>query len=286
MQETISKDSLGDRMKAYENITRQYLSPNSYTIARIDGHSFHTYTKGLKRPFDIGLTEDMDSTAAYLCSKIQNARFAFVQSDEISIFIKEKNPESNSWFNYNLQKIASISAGIATAEFNKLRLNREFKSYMNTRNEMISQNQNPKDFTEGSFNDIIAFAKQATFDSRFWTVPNEEEVINYFIWRQQDATKNSISSVAYTLYSPKELEGVNSNDRQELIFQKGINWNDYPSGLKRGRFIKKNYYLNDQLVDEVNKEDLTEDDVLRTRWETIECPVFSKDKDFLRKLLK
>ena len=120
------KDSLGDRMKRYENTSRYYLSPRNYTIIRVDGKAFHTYTKGLERPFDLKLISDMNETASFLCKNIQGAKFAFVQSDEISIVITDfENINTDAWFDGNVQKITSISASLATAKFNQLRLKRQ-----------------------------------------------------------------------------------------------------------------------------------------------------------------
>ena len=120
------KDDLGNRMKdSYENRTRFMLGRRSYTLMRIDGKAFHTYTKGLDRPFDAGLIYDMDETTKYLCKNIQGAKFGYVQSDEISILITDFDDiASEMWFDGNLQKMCSISASLATAEFNRLRMKR------------------------------------------------------------------------------------------------------------------------------------------------------------------
>ncbi len=231
-------DELGTRMKEfYENRTRYYLPRRSNIIIRIDGKAFHTYTKGLKRPFDEGLIEDMDNTAAFLCKEVQGAKFAYVQSDEISIYISDKDTiDTQAWFDYNIQKMASVSASLATSKFNQLRCKRL------------------QDFEY----------KAAQFDSRVFQIPEAIEVENYFIWRQQDCTRNSIQSVAQSLYSQKELHGKGSNILQELIFKKGINWNDYDPKLKRGRFIQKK-----------------ENDLGRSKWVTTECPVFTQEREFL-----
>ena len=118
------KDELGDRMKkAYENRTRFYLPRRAYSILRLDGRSFHTFCKGLKKPFDAGLIADMDATACYLCKNIQGAKFAFVQSDEISILLTDFNEiGTDAWFDGNIQKMVSVAASMATAKFNQLRL--------------------------------------------------------------------------------------------------------------------------------------------------------------------
>jgi len=232
------KDNLGDRMKDYyESRTKSFLPRRTYTLIRIDGKAFHTYTRGLKRPFDEKLVNDMDETAKYLCKNIQGAKFAFVQSDEISILLTDFDKlQTSAWFDGNIQKITSISASLATAKFNELRPN-----------------------------------KIALFDSRVFTISSNIEVENYFIWRQQDTVRNSISSVAQSLYSHKELHNKNVSEMQEMCFAKGINWNDYPPKYKRGRLIVKEYY--------------DKDGAKRSRWISIAPPTFTQEREELTKLI-
>lgn len=262
------KDELGDRMKEnYENRTRIFLPRRTYTIIRIVGKAFHTYTKGLNRPFDEKFIEDMDETACFLCKKIQGAIFAFVQSDEISILLTDfKRNTTNAWFDGNIQKIVSVSASLATAKFNQLRQLRYIK----------------EKFDSGIINvtyrwmELLEEKKIASFDSRTFSIPQTYEVINYFIWRQQDTVRNSIQSVAQTLYRDKELENKNVNIQQEMIFQKGINWNDYSAKLKRGRFIEKIAYRKE------NDENVpSSKSAWRTKWVSNDCPIFTQDKGFL-----
>jgi tRNA(His) 5'-end guanylyltransferase len=265
------KDDLGNRMKQfYEDRTRFSLPRRTYTIIRIDGKAFHTYTRGLKQPFDEGLIEDMDATACYLCKNIQGSKFGYVQSDEISILMTDFDAiGTDAWFDGNIQKIVSVAAGLATAEFNKLRLLRK-----------LEENDSNGALASGLLNnEDISSMKFATFDARVFTIPADYEVENYFIWRQKDATKNSISSVARTLYSQKEVDGKNSDQKQEMIFQKGINWNDYASKLKRGRFITKEtrIFTNDTFksYNIVNTYE-------RSVWVSVDCPIFTQDREFLQ----
>lgn len=232
------KDSLGDRMKEfYEKRTRNFLPRRTYTIIRVDGKAFHSYTRGLIRPFDEKLVNDMDETACYMCKNIQGAKFAFVQSDEISILLTDFDGlTTDAWFDGNIQKMASISASLATAKFNELRPN-----------------------------------KIALFDSRVFTIPSDIEVENYFIWRQQDTTRNSISSVAQSMFSHRELENKNTNQMQEMCFQKGVNWNDFSAKLKRGRLILKQDY---------EKEGTT-----RSKWVSVEPPIFTQEREMLKVLI-
>lgn len=238
-------DSLGDRMKNnYENRARSYLPRRSYTILRIDGKCFHTYTKKLDIPFDVGLIEDMNATAQYLCKNIMGTKFAFVQSDEISLLLTDfENINTEAWFDNNIQKMVSVSASMATSSFNKARISRDI--------------DNADYFAE--------------FDSRVFQIPQKIEVINYFIWRQNDTVRNSISSVAQSLYSHKQLNNKCNAEMQEMIFQKGTNWNDYDTTLKRGRMIVKESY---------DKEG-TE----RTRWIVQAPPIFTEDKEYLDRLI-
>lgn len=198
-------DSLGDRMKGYENAYRTYLPKRLPLIIRVDGKAFHSFTRKMNKPWDEKLETCMEAGALYLCDKIQDAQLAYIQSDEISILVHNyKRLNAEAWFDNNLQKLTSISASLVTAAFNK------------------------KSAEIGLSSGI------ALFDSRVWILP-EAEVCNYFIWRQQDSTRNSLSMLAQSLYSHKELQGRKSLELQEMCFQKGINWNDMSTSHKRGR---------------------------------------------------
>jgi tRNA(His) 5'-end guanylyltransferase len=257
------KDELGSRMKEfYEDRFRTKLPRRAYTIIRIDGKAFHTYTKGLKRPFDDGLIEDMNDTTIFLCKNIMGAKMGYVQSDEISILLTDFDTlDTEAWFDYNIQKMVSIASSLATSEFNRLRLFRFSK------NEGIEPKYRNDSYI--SSEEIFNF-KMAQFDARVFQIPSRIEVENYFIWRQQDATRNSISSVAQSLYSHKELNGKKTNEMQEMIFQKGINWNDYDFREKRGAVIGK-------------VEVQIEGGAIRNRWEVIDTPIFTQDREFFTK---
>lgn len=279
-------DDLSIRMKEYESVTKYKLLRRSYIMIRVDGKSFHSYTKGLKRPFDQGLIDDMDNAAKYLCKEIQGAVCAFVQSDEISILITDfEKIETNAWFDNSLQKMCSVSASIATAKFNQLRFNRYYFKNISTETDYGGGPSITDHFTEGTdltevmtdVGSIINYTPPinylAMFDSRVYQLPTKTEVMNYFTWRQQDTVKNSISSVAQTMFSPKELHGKNGNQKQEMMFQKdGTNWNDLDPKLKRGRMIIKETYEK-------------EPNVIRTRWVSVAPPTFTKERDYLNKLI-
>jgi tRNA(His) 5'-end guanylyltransferase len=251
--EKMSKDSLGDRMKGYyEARTQTHLPRRTNSMIRLDGKSFHTYTKGFKRPYDLGLMRIMDQTAIALCERIQGAKMAFVQSDEISIVMTDyDDQQTDAWFDGNVQKITSISASIATAAFNNgMYLDEEILANMD---------------------------KVAYFDSRVFTLPSQVEVVNCFLWRQQDATKNSISMAAQSMFSHKELHKKNGSDMQEMMWQKGVNWNDYPVGFKRGRAIVKETYPHSGQNKKTGELVTTQ----RSRWVSVEPPIFSQDPSFV-----
>ena len=277
------KDELGDRMKDfYEDRTRYKLARRTNTIIRIDGKAFHTYTKGLKRPFDEGLMEDMNKTTEFLCQNIQGAKFGYVQSDEISILITDYDDIStHAWFDANLQKMSSVAASLATAKFNQLRMARF------CRNEGIEPKYRDESYISNS--EIMDF-KLAMFDARVFQIPYQEEVINYFIWRQQDATRNSISSVAQAHFSPKELNGKKTSEMQDrLMLQKGINWNDFTPREKRGSLIRKveKKFVRTNPIDDGKTYPIgTNQTYTRNVWEADpETPIFSKDKDYLKVLM-
>src|SRR5579883_1437511 len=191
----MTRDSLGDRMKAdYENRTRLLLPRRTYTILRIDGKAFHSYTRDCRRPFDDDLMRDMDVTAKTLCEEIEGAQIAYVQSDEISVLLTDfESTQSEAWFDGSVQKLASISASIATARFNSLRWTR------------LRDESDP-------FSESWRVMPMAYFDSRAFTIPDRVEVENYFLWRQQDATRNSISMTAQSCFPHERLQSKSTDE--------------------------------------------------------------------------
>lgn len=232
----MKKDSLGDRMKKYEEASKSLsiLIPRMPAIIRLDGRAFHSYTKNCIRPYDEDLHNAMNQTAMQLCKEISGAEIAYVQSDEISILLNNyKTRGFQPWFDGKVQKMVSVSAAIASAKFTEESKNIRSKKVCHC-----------PDDGQGFHRDGCAKAIPnkifpATFDSRIFVIPREE-VTNYFIWRQQDNSRNSIQMLARSLYSHKELENKKTPDLQEMCFQKGKNWNDLPTHLKRGRCIVRN----------------------------------------------
>lgn len=190
---------IGDRMKNnYELPYLLTLPARMPVIIRLDGKTFHSFTRGMDRPFDKTFSDWMREVTVRLVDQVQGCVFAYSQSDEISLLLHNyKRLESQSWLANELQKMVSVSAGIASAWMTNLA------------------------------------GRVAVFDSRVFVIP-EAEVCNYFIWRQQDASRNSVQMVARALYSHKQLFQKNTSELQEMIFQKGENWNEYPTWCRRG----------------------------------------------------
>lgn len=257
----MEKDSLGDRMKGYEIAARSVLPSRMPVIVRVDGKAFHTYTKGCKKPFDTNLQGVMNDTAIALCERIQGAQFAYVQSDEISILVHGyKKFRSMTWFDNQVQKMASVSAAIASATFTSL----SWKIW-------------EPDAYEGE--PRVLDIRPATFDSRVFVVP-EADVCNYFLWRQQDTIRNSVQSVARSVFSHKECEGKTCAQLQEMLARAGQNWLSFPDTDRLGRIILKREY---DIVPEGETEA-----VVRSHWITDYemTPVFGVQRDFVNNFLK
>ena len=221
-------DDLGLRMKTfYEQIPKTRLMRRVPVAIRIDGKAFHTFCKKFQKPFDEVLIKTMQETMKYLCENIQGCVFGYTQSDEITlILIDYKKLTSAAWFDYEVQKMCSIAASMATMAFNKY-----FRSYVNL---YTYDNYPLEDATEYVKILINAMEKGAMFDARCFNIP-KEEVCNLIYWRQLDAARNSIQMVGQANFSHSELQNKSCNDIQDmLMIQKGINWNDFPAHQKRG----------------------------------------------------
>lgn len=261
--------------KNYEGRSRTFLVRRMPVVLRLDGKAFHTYTKGLDKPFDEGLIEDMQETAKFLCSEIQGAKMAYVQSDEISILLTDYDKlTTDAWFDYNVQKMVSVSASMASAKFNQLRLQRYFNLIEKTSNKFVNIGLNAATRVDN----IKDTNPLAYFDSRAFNIP-KEEVSNYFLARQKDATKNSVSMLAQSLYSHNELFKKNDSEMQEMCFKKGYNWNDLHYSKKRGSTILKTTTVSGIIWDGSNEENpITKTGYERSFWEAVETPVtFNED---------
>lgn len=223
-------DDLGKRMKEfYEQVPKTRLMHRCPVACRIDGRSFHTFTKGMMKPFDDVLMVSMQETMKYLCENIQGCVFGYTQSDEITLILVDyQTLNSSAWFDYEVQKMCSIGASMATMQFNKV-----FAENVKLAKEQIelTMNKSAVKYME-TLNKAVE--KGAMFDARFFNIP-KEEVTNLVYWRQLDATRNSIQMVGQANFSHKELQGKSCNMIQDMLHeQKGINWNNYATPYKRG----------------------------------------------------
>lgn len=188
---------LGERMKAYEEVFRQKLPIRMPVVIRLDGKAFHTLTRKCDKPFDVKLNTAIRDGVIALLDEIP-ARLAYMQSDEISLLLIDYNKfDSMQWFDGNVQKMSSVAASIMGVEFS------------------------------------LRWGKPGYFDGRIFAVP-ERDIINYFIWRQQDCRRNAISSAAQSVFSPKQLHGKNSDEMIEMLSQAGKPIESFPDKLLRG----------------------------------------------------
>lgn len=221
-------DDLGTRMKTfYEEVPKTRLTRRTPVAIRIDGKAFHTFTRGFDKPFDEVLGNAMVATMKYLCENIQGCVFGYTQSDEITlILIDYQKLTSSAWFDYEVQKMCSIAASMATMEFN-----RQFNEEANRWYFTLPIDPNRDELWQAYMKSV---KKGAMFDARCFNIP-KEEVCNLIYWRQLDATRNSIQMVGQAYFSHKELQNKSCKDIQEMLhWGQGINWNYYPTRWKRG----------------------------------------------------
>ncbi len=204
-------DEFGDRMKMYEMLEAgRKVFPRLPILVRADGKAFHTYTKNLTRPFDERFQRAMNE-AMKDAVDFTNARVGYVQSDEISLIILPKDREEVV-FGGRIQKLVSLIAARISVAFN---------AYAQV--------------------NLIGNLGVGTplFDCRVWSVPSEEEAVNALLWREQDATKNSIQAAARSAFTHKEVDGKTTKEMLDMLMTKDINWNDYPSRSKRGAYARR-----------------------------------------------
>lgn len=270
----MNKDSLGDRMKSYENITRTYLPSRMPVIIRVDGKAFHTFTKGFKKPFDDILMRAMQETAAALCREIEGVKVAYTQSDEISLLITNNDTwETQPWFGNNIQKIVSVAASIATLTFNR--------AFCAVVHDFINDiyYKDPSIATDKLLNIYLdACDKGAMFDARAFVLP-ADEVCNYFIWRQQDAIRNSIQAVGQANFSHKELMNKNCKDIKQMLVEKNLKWESIPISCQRGVcVIKKPTKVKTQ----INLETGSYMEMTRNRWTVDDnIPLFWENRKYI-----
>ena len=227
-------DDLGVRMKTfYEQIPKTKLMRRCPVAIRIDGKAFHTFTRGFHKPFDEVLIKSMQETMKYLCENIQGCVLGYTQSDEITLILVDyKKLTSSAWFDYEVQKICSIAASMATMAFNKF--------FRDNVGDYLYENYDDQYLADYIKTLQNAVDKGAMFDARCFNIP-KEEVTNLVYWRQLDASRNSIQMVGQACFSHKELQNKSCNDIQDMLMtQKCINWNDLPTYQKRGSCCVRN----------------------------------------------
>lgn len=250
----MSNDSIGDRMKGYENReTGNTIMPRIPYYARLDGRGFSRFTNGLKRPYDESLVQTMIAVTKDLVKEF-HATVGYTQSDEISIGWKADDVNTQPMFGGKVFKFTSVMASFAATSFIK----------------------HMRVFFGDQFEEY--FTKMPHFDCRFMSIPNEDELVNMFLWRELDATKNAVSMAAQHYFSHKSLQGMNSSQMQERLFQEvGINFNDYPAFFKRGTYVKRQTYqepLDDETMMSIPADKRPEGPIMvtRSRMESITMP--------------
>lgn len=247
-------NSLGDRMKLYESVTQTRLVPKLPMLIRLDGKAFHTLTVGMDKPVDLRFQRCMWETARYLCERIQGCQLAYVQSDEITLLLVDyQTIQTQAWFDGEVQKMCSIAAGMASAAFSC--------------------------FFHDAFPEW-AGGPLPVFDCRVWNLPRHE-VVNCFIWRQQDAVRNSIQGLAQAHFSHKQLHDKDQREMHDMLFVgKGINWNDCPTSQKRGACIVR------EVFEAPNTHEPGAPPVIRRRWVVDEeIPTFTQDRNYIQRFV-
>lgn len=279
------KDDLGKRMKDfYEQIPKTKLMRRCPVAVRIDGKSFHTFTKNFQKPFDEVLIKTMQDTMKYLCENIQGCVLGYTQSDEITLILVDyKKLTSSAWFDYEVQKICSIAASMATMAFNKYFLENyldHMANYNDTYHPNFEDERDREKWRKMVSAYINASEKGAMFDARCFNIP-KEEVTNLLYWRQLDASRNSIQMVGQANFSHTELQNKTCSDIQDMLMtQKGINWNELPTHQKRGSCCIK-------ILDPVSDDGEIKSETRRSHWFIdTEIPIFrGEGREYIDKLV-
>lgn len=279
----MKKDSLGNRMKQYEGISKTSLMRRNPVIIRIDGKNFHSFTRGFERPFDDILIKSMQETAKYLCENIQNVKCSYQQSDEISLLLVDyENINTAAWFDYQVQKMCSIAASMATLAFNSFFRNNALVKVTITDAYFKNKESYSGDWEKDRLLKepyLDACTKGAMFDARCFSIP-KKEVCNYFLWRQNDCVRNSIQMVAQANFSHKQLQNKSCDELQEMLWQeKNINWNDFETVKKRGSCCTKTgkHTVIDMKTGEQKERPIWEIDT--------EIPIFTQDRNYIERFV-
>jgi tRNA(His) 5'-end guanylyltransferase len=282
-------DDLGTRMKSfYEDIPKTKLMRRTPVAIRIDGKAFHTFTRGFEKPFDSILIKTMQETTKYLCENIQGCVLGYTQSDEITLILVDyKKLTSSAWFDYEVQKICSIAASMATMAFNRI-FREKVESFIEEGGAVSLAQLNYNQMKMESH--LKAIEKGAMFDARCFNIP-KEEVTNLIYWRQLDATRNSIQMVGQAYFSHNELHEKSCNMIQDMLHEeKGINWNDYPIHQKRGTCVVRRP-IQTERVETCGTQDgeLRNKQIISVHEEWVidtEIPIFKgEDREYIEKLV-
>ena len=240
-------DELGKRMKEYyEQVPKYRLMRRTPVAIRIDGKAFHTFTRGFQKPFDEVLVKSMQETMKYLCENIQGCGLGYTQSDEITLILVDyKHLNSDAWFDYEVQKMCSIAASMATMKFNKI-FNELVTDFFTNGVDVFTEDVDLQRYMDRLSK---AVNEGAMFDARCFNIP-KEEVTNLIFWRQLDAARNSVQMVGQAYFSHKELQNKSCSEIQDMLMEKyNINWNNFPTTQKRGSCcIKQEYAYPDEFM--------------------------------------
>ena len=247
-------DNFGDRMKLYEKLESKRFMPLLPVCVRLDGKCFGKFTRGLARPYDVRLSVLMQETTKYLVEET-NACMGYTQSDEITLVFYSDRGDSQIFCGGKLQKMNSILASMCTAYFS---LNLSY--FIDEREDCAP-----------------------LFDCRVWQVPNLTEAANVFLWRELDATKNSVSMACREHYSHKQMMNLGRSDQMELLFKAGVNWNDYPTFFKRGTYTQRRNVLKKfsslelgNLPERHEAKQNPNIEIIRSEVRVLDMPIFTK----------
>jgi len=240
-------------MKVYESRETGRFMPLLPIYARLDGRGFSRFMKGMDRPFDARMQQCMIDTTIFLVQE-SHALIGYTQSDEISLVWNSDDYSSQVFFDGKKQKIVSVLASMATMIFNR-RIQELLPEW---------------------------YSKCPTFDCRAFSLPSKIEAANAFLWREQDATKNAVSMAARSMFSHAELMNKGRSDMNEMMWKKGINFNDFPASFKRGTFVRRENFevpISDLEIPDEIKITMDKDTVTRSRVVPVEMPSFGTVKN-------
>lgn len=242
------RTTLGDRMKSYEAATHAVLPRRTYTVIRVDGRAFHTLLRNAAKPYDWYFMQVMDKVALEMCKGIENAFLAYVQSDEISVVLQDfKTHVTEPWFGGVVQKMVSVAASLATFHFND-----------------------------------NGYGGMGLFDARVYTIPSKTDVMNYLVWRQKDAMRNSVNMMARAYFSDRELHGKSTIQRLDMLAgDSKTAWETQPDRFKRGGLCQKQV-----LVHIPRHPSAPADAKPRTGWTVNGAPIFeARAQSYLDELI-